>query len=351
MTPNIRHNLRIIILALVCLTGSQTQAQTDQAEHKTGAYLGAIKTFHPDWFKRSFLDLDEDIAEAAEENKRLIVYFTQEGCPYCNRLVVDNFTQADIVQTTQDNFDLVMLNMWGDRDVIHVGGQTFTEKNLADALNVDFTPTLLFFDEKKNVVLRLNGYYPPEEFRQALEYVSSHLENQSSFSRFLAEHQPPASEGALHQEDWLLTPPYLLDKFNNKPLVVIFEQRGCEACDNFHLKTMAHDESIKLIEGFNAIQLDRFSDTEITTPEGEKTTARDWAESLGINYSPSLVFFDSEGKQVIKAEAFFKTFHLQGSMAYVLEKAYQTEPNFQRYLSARGDRIRETGVDTDIWAY
>ena len=45
----------------------------------------------PAWFAPSFLDIREDLAEAAKEGRRLMVYFHQDGCPYCKRLVEVNF--------------------------------------------------------------------------------------------------------------------------------------------------------------------------------------------------------------------------------------------------------------------
>ena len=49
--------------------------------------------FHeqPAWFKHSFLDLKDDIWEAAAEQKRVILYFYQDGCPYCAKLLRENF--------------------------------------------------------------------------------------------------------------------------------------------------------------------------------------------------------------------------------------------------------------------
>jgi len=37
----------------------------------------------PPWFKQSFLDIREDVDEAATAGKRLLLYFYQDGCPYC----------------------------------------------------------------------------------------------------------------------------------------------------------------------------------------------------------------------------------------------------------------------------
>jgi thioredoxin-related protein len=64
-----------------------------------------------------------------------------------------------------------------------------------------------------------------------------------------------------------------------------------------------------------------------------------------------VVFFDEAGKEVMRISAFLKTFHFQSVYAYVLDKAYLEEPEFQRYISARAEYIREAGFDTDIWGY
>ena len=106
------------------------------SETRPGKFHGAIETPHPDWFKESFLDFREDIAEAGAEGRRLLLYFWQRGCPYCNQLVTDNLAHPDMVPTVRAHFDLIAINMWGDREVIRVDGQTFSEKTLAAALRV-----------------------------------------------------------------------------------------------------------------------------------------------------------------------------------------------------------------------
>jgi len=87
---------------------------------------------------------EDDIAEAAAAGKRLLLVFHQDGCPYCNALVERNLSQKDIEQKVRKHFDVVAINMWGDRDVLTVGGEQYTEKTFAAALKVQFTPTLIF---------------------------------------------------------------------------------------------------------------------------------------------------------------------------------------------------------------
>ena len=71
----------------------------------------------PPWFKDSFLDIREDVAETAASGKRLILYFYQDGCPYCTKLLKDNFGNREIAQKTQQHFEVIAINMWGDREV------------------------------------------------------------------------------------------------------------------------------------------------------------------------------------------------------------------------------------------
>ena len=65
--------------------------------------------------------------------------------------------------------------------------------HLAAALRVNYTPTLIFLDEQGKMALRLNGYYPPDEFRLALEYVAGHQETETGFTDYLAARAGAAS--------------------------------------------------------------------------------------------------------------------------------------------------------------
>ena len=338
-----------IILASLLLVAVQVLVAD---EEKIGSFSGAKPTTHPTWFKESFLDFEEDIAEAAAQGKRLVLYVYQSGCPYCNALVQHNFAQRDIAQTTQDYFDLVTINMWGDREVIQVGGQSFTEKTLAEALKVQFTPTLLFFNEAGKVVLRVNGYYPPDAFRAALEYARTHTSQSSSFNEFMSTLPSVNREsGSLHNEVFFVPPPFDLSAGDGRPLAVFFEQSHCLECDTFHQKVLSQPIVRSQVEKLTAVQLDLWSDIPIVTPDGRSTTARKWARELDVGFAPTVVLFNASGAEVVRLEAAFQTFHTQGIFRYVLDQSYEQQPSFQRYLSMHADELREQGYDVDIWSY
>ncbi|MDH3219327.1 MAG: thioredoxin fold domain-containing protein [Gammaproteobacteria bacterium] len=350
LSPNVSIPVACRLLGLVFALWLPLQCPA--TSEPPGKFLGAIPSEKPKWFKESFLEFEADVAEAAAAGRRVMLYFHQDSCPYCARLVEENFTDPELKAYIMKHFDGISLNMWGDREVVSVAGKSFTEKTFAAALKVQYTPTLVFLDERGKVALRLNGYYPPQDFRAALDYVAQKREQKQTFAQFRLE-QLASRRGALIDEDFYIDETDLsrLAGRSGKPLVVYFESPNCAECETTHRRILSDRATRKLVQQANNVQLDVGSDESIVTPTGEQITARLWAQELGISYTPSLVFFDAGGQEVMRIGAFLKTFHFQSVYAYVLEKAYLEQPSFQRYISARADHIRESGFDTDIWGY
>jgi thioredoxin-related protein len=88
----------------------------------------------PDWFAESLLHLPDDVAEATREGKRVMLYFGQDGCPYCKRLLEVNFRDPAIASKAQRNLVALALYIWGDRDVTWTDGAATTVMRLAAAL-------------------------------------------------------------------------------------------------------------------------------------------------------------------------------------------------------------------------
>lgn len=321
-------------------------------EKKHGVMLGVQTSEKPHWFKESFLEFEDDVAEAAEAGKRVMLYFHQEGCPYCAKLVDENFANPQTEAYVRQHFDGITINMWGDREVVSVAGQSFTEKTFAAALKVQYTPTLVFLDERGKVALRLNGYYPPDQLQAALRYVAEKRETKQKFSDFVLASKTQSTgsligEGFFQQTDRL---DQLVGQ-EGKPLAVFFEAANCQDCQIMHEKILVDAPTRRLVESMHNVQFDVRSKQSITAPNGQQTTVSDWVKSLDIGYTPSVVFFDKNGVEVMRIAGFIKTFHFQSVFAYVKEAAYLSEPSFQRYISRRSEEIREAGYDTDIFGY
>jgi len=139
----------------------------------------------PAWFADTFLEFPEDVKDAARDGKRVMIYFGQDGCSYCRRLLEVNFTQRAIVEKTRGHFVAIALNILGDREVQWTDGRRMSEKELTRALGIQYTPTLLFLDEKGALVARLNGYYPPRRFAAALDFAAGIAGQGLTFEEFM----------------------------------------------------------------------------------------------------------------------------------------------------------------------
>ncbi|MCU7852024.1 MAG: thioredoxin fold domain-containing protein [Candidatus Thiodiazotropha sp. (ex Monitilora ramsayi)] len=323
-------------------------------EGSAGLEKGLINPgFHekPAWFKHSFLDLQEDVSEAADEGKRLILFFHQDGCPYCAKLLNENFTIKDIVEKTKNSFQVIEINIWGDNEVTDLDGKVTTEKDLAARLKVMYTPTLLFLDEQGHTVLRINGYFPPHKFSTALDYVAEKQETKQRFRDYLASRQPAAASGKLHREPGFLQPPYDLrgnNRKGDKPLLVLMEMKQCPPCDELHQQILKRPALQQALGEFDVALVDVWSSDSLINPSGEQTSATDWAANLGINYAPSLLFFDEQGREIFRSEAYLKAFHIHAVMDYIATDSYLDQPNFQRFVQSRADHMREQGIAVDL---
>ena len=306
----------------------------------------------PDWFKVSFLDIREDIAEAASGGKRVLLYFYQDGCPYCAKLLREGFGDPRIAETARAGFDAIAINIWGDRDVVGIDGEQTTEKDFARSLGVQYTPTLLLLDEDGRVVLRIDGLYPPHQLHQALRYVAERREQAGeTFRDFYRRQKPRIAGGVLHQEPGFLGEPIRLAEQRRsawRPLVVLFEQPVCTGCDELHDDILRRPGVATSLSAFDAVIIDAWSEQPVQTPDGRDLRAREWADELGIGYTPSLVFFDAAGTEVFRTDGALKAFHVHGALDYVATGAYRHQPSFQRFLQARTAALEARGINVEL---
>ena len=290
----------------------------------------------PDWFKLSFLELSNDLQEAKESGKRgLIVYFGQKNCAYCKSHLKHNWENPFIVAYTRKYFDVVAIDVRGDRPVADVNGKVFrTEKIFSRANRAQFTPTLIFYSPDGKEMLRLSGYHSPYQFKAVLEYVADgHYKNEK-----LKDYFARASEffdyghDIINSNDIFSDPPYAMDRSlfpSQIPLAVFFEKSNCHACDVMHAGPLSNNTILHTMTQLEAIQLDMESDVPVIAPDGERTTAKRWANKLEVYYTPTLIFFDERGKEIIRINSVVGFYRLNNVLHYILSKGYLEEPNFQ----------------------
>jgi thioredoxin-related protein len=325
---------------LLAVAGAVAAATADQPGIGFDDFPKDDPLEYPDWFNEPFLDLPADHAAAVAADKDLVVYFGQRRCAYCHQLMDVNFGAPDIEEYTREHFDIVPIDIWGVDEVTDLAGNTLTERDFALREETNFTPSLVFYDETGAEALRLRGYYPPYQFRAALEYVADDHYRRESFADYLArgDNRMVFGPADLNDQDFFEAPPYNLDRSqvpSDRPLVVFFEQGDCHACDVLHGEALRQAEILRQFEEFDSVQVDIWSDTPVVTPGGERTTARAWARELGIFYAPSLIFFDEHGRELLRVDSVVGFYRLRNVLNYVSSKAYLDEPNYQRWRVSR----------------
>ena len=291
----------------------------------------------PAWFSESLLDMRDEVRDAAAQRKRVMLYFGQDGCPYCTALMRTNFSQRSIADKTQRHFVAIALNLWGDREVTWVDGRRLSEKALGRDLRVQFTPTLLFLDEKGAVALRLNGYLPPHRFEAALDYAAGLAGQGMRYDEYVKTAIKEPASATLHEEDFFAAAPVALR--GAKPVALLFETPYCAGCDELHRDAFQRPEMRKLLERFRVHRL---------TLDDRRDAGLTWARALRVSYTPTLVLFD-RGREVLRIDSYVRPFHLASALEYVASGAYRKEPSFQRYVQQRAEKIRAAGGRVDLW--
>jgi len=304
----------------------------------------------PRWFSNSLLDFKDEIPEAARDGKRVMVYFGQDGCPYCKALMKANFGPGPITDKTRKHFVAIAINIWGDAEVTWIDGSKTTEKELARMLKVQFTPTLLFFETDGKLVLRLNGYLPPERFTHMLDYVIQRRDRELSLAEYMSVQIKEPDIPVRGPRPYLMgNPANLARAGRGRPLAVLFESPACKACAEMHAEAFTRESLRRLLRGFDVARLVPGAPAKLATPDGRRTDAPGWARDLGINLYPTVVFFDAYGKEVFRFDGYMRPFHIESAFDYVASGAYVREPQFQRFVQARAEKLREQGQPADLW--
>jgi len=166
--------------------------------------------FTQDFFHTSFLDMAEDHAEAAAQGKHLMVLWEQKGCPYCRELHLVNFARDEIRDYLHENYLVLQLNLWGDKEVTDFDGEVMIEKTIARKWFVSFTPTTIMFnandvgaqDLRDAEAFRLTGYFKPFHFISGLEYGASDVYREQPFQRFVQARFDHLEEQGLDPDLW-----------------------------------------------------------------------------------------------------------------------------------------------------
>jgi thioredoxin-related protein len=304
---------------------------------------------YPDWFNENpFNDLPEILNESSANNKKgLFILFTTEGCSYCDRFIRESLGDSAIAIIMQDNFESIGLEIFDDAEITTTSGMAKSVKEFASDVKVQFSPTLLFYDNNGNRILRITGYKSPDKFSKILSYVVGDHHRSLSFRDYLlvekqraATSRPGINNAGLTANRVFAKPPYLLDrskKPSSKPLLVVFEGSNCIECKNFHANVFSSKDVIDKLHQFEVVRLNARDDkTAIISPDGKTITPASWYHDSAFTQIPAMLFFDEDGNEVLKTDALVLKQRMINSLDYVQTRSYEKGWSYQRYARTIG---------------
>jgi len=180
------------------------------ATESDGVTVGDDGLYKEPFFIDSFMEFKDDLAEAAKQDKYLMVIIEQDGCPYCRELHRVNFRKKEIVDYMNEHFMVVQLDLYGSRSTVDFDGAELEERQLAMKWGGVFTPTTIVFDKEKldatnfreAEAFRLPGYLRPFHWQTSLEFVVSGAFKETDFQRYLGEKVKRLNEQGIEAEIW-----------------------------------------------------------------------------------------------------------------------------------------------------
>lgn len=136
-------------------------------------------------FQPHFGNMPEELATATAANKRLLVYFWQEACPYCEQMEKEVFSLPKVKKLVGERYHAIEMNIFGAVDITGFTGAKTNEKGFSNSLKVTYTPTVIFFEKDGAEAFRLPGFWRDPHFMAAVSYVSDGDYKKTSFQDFL----------------------------------------------------------------------------------------------------------------------------------------------------------------------
>lgn len=287
---------------------------------------------YPDWFKTTFYDLRDDLADARDTGKQgILLFFSTAGCSYCKQMLDGSFADPAFADRLRERFDVIGLEIFSDEEITDWKREQRSLSAFAYAQGAQFSPTLIFYDTGGRQLLRLVGYYDVAHLGSALDYLGSGQALAMSFREWLDARRVANGSASLGSVGLVAdplfgSPPYQLDRSHHaaeQPLLVLFESADCPSCARFHREVISDRDIRSTLKTFEVVRLDAADDSEeLVAPDGGVVTAAEWHRALGFSSLPALAVFDQQGGQILGSDALVLRGRFGNLLKYVQDRAY-----------------------------
>lgn len=128
-------------------------------------------------------------------------------------------------------------------------------------------------------------------------------------------------------------------------VVLFFSTQGCAYCRRMLRTTFADpDFRSRISAAFDVIGLEMFGDSEITDWAGRTLRIKQFAVREGAEFSPTLVFYDTTGRRLLRLVGYYPAARLQLALDYLADPAGRSQ-GFRAWVAQRPRAAAETPSD------
>ena len=179
-------NIPLRLALIAACTGLSSALAGERMDVYEIGERGTARIEYPHWFKQSFLDLRDDLAEAGASGKRgVILMLSQSNCSHCQAFLDTTLSDPATVRRVQAHYDVVALDIFSDLELTNIDGSVSTVKDFAETVSARLTPTLIFLGTEGRALLKVIGFYPPETFEHVLDYIDGAHYERSTLSSYI----------------------------------------------------------------------------------------------------------------------------------------------------------------------
>jgi len=249
------------------------------------------------FFAQTFGDLPEELEEARKAGKLgLLLFFEQEGCPYCERMLKTILNQPAVHDWYRERFVSIAVDINGDVELTDVDGITLPSKVFAQHRRVKTTPTVSFIDlSGAEVYRRATMISGVGEFMMMGQYIAEGRYTDTTWRDYAGEHPEVVNSATVQQVvDFRHEAAAIAGR--SLPLLLAVTRESCGYCAQLRREFLA--PMIRGGEYADKVRIRELMmepDTAVTDFAGKATSTAQIAAHYGVTITPTVLLLDSAG--------------------------------------------------------
>lgn len=129
------------------------------------------------------ININDKIKLAKQQDKHIMMFFHIPYCPYCKRMLDENFKDTSLLKEIKKNFVLIDIYT-GDDGIVTFNNFKGTKKEFSKHIGAFAFPATIFLDKNQKTVYKSIGYRNIQEHFVELKYVDSYSYKTTSLEEF-----------------------------------------------------------------------------------------------------------------------------------------------------------------------